>query len=54
MTDEERESERLRLKSDLDYYLDNYNELTRVRPNYKKIVDKEINRLVKALKALSR
>ncbi len=43
------------LEQELLYYLRNYNELTKARQTtYKKIVDKEINEIIKQLKALSR
>ena len=43
-----------RLGEELLYYLNNYNELTKTRPHYKKIVDKEIKTIINAMKALSR
>lgn len=48
------EKERKELIAHLVFYLENYNELTRARPGYKKIVDKEIERLIEEIKALSR
>ena len=50
----EKEKQRRELIGHLNYYLENYKELTNTRPNYKKIVDKEINELIKQIKALSR
>lgn len=50
----EKEKQRKELISHLNYYLENYNELTKTRPKYKKVVDKEIKELIKLIKALSR
>lgn len=49
-----KEKLRKELIAHLNYYLENYNELTKVRPTYKKVVDKEIKSLIKQIKALSR
>ena len=46
MDNKERKQKLKRLGRDLLYYLENYNELTRTRPQYKKITNK--------MKALSR
>ena len=54
MDNEERKQELKRLGRDLLYYLENYNELTRTRPHYKKIVNKEIKEITNKMKALSR
>ena len=52
---EDTQSDQLRrLAEELLYYLNNYNELTKTRPHYKKIVDKEIKAIINAMKALSR
>lgn len=52
---EDTQSDELRrLGEELLYYLNNYNELTKTRPHYKKIVDKEIKAIINAMKVLSR
>ena len=52
---EDTQSDELRrLGEELLYYLNNYNELTKTRHHYKKILDKEIKTIINAMKALSR
>lgn len=54
MTKKEKQKALDQAGEDLLYYLKNYNELTRTRPRYKKIVDKEIEEIIILMKALSR